>query len=134
MLRIGPARNTPARGIAAILSCVGVVMCMFGGFMVFVGIILTATADNSLLDDEAFSSSFFDDSRRRRENSAKLVLYLNFSSSRHSLLQSSLAKNDIEKSTRSHGFVVYLRYLKCSKAYVEGPYVGGLGEGQLLID
>ena len=73
MIRIGPARNTPARGIAAILSCAGCAMCMFGGFMLFVGTILVATSSDNPLDSEALSSSFFDDSRRRREESNKYV-------------------------------------------------------------
>ena len=39
--------------------------------MLFVGTILTATADSRLLDDDAFSDPFFDDSRRRREKSSQ---------------------------------------------------------------
>ena len=70
MIRLGPARNTPARGTAAILSCAGTVMCMFGVFLLFVGTILTATANSMLLGD-AFSDPFFDDSRRRREKSSE---------------------------------------------------------------
>ena len=71
MIRLGPARNTLSGGTAAILSCAGCMMCMFGGFMLFVGTILTATADSRLLDDDAFSDPFFDDSRRRREKSSQ---------------------------------------------------------------
>ena len=72
MIRLGPARSTPARGTAAVLSCAGCVMCMFGGFMLFVGIIVTSTAKMNLLPD-VFDDPFFDDSRRRGEEGYKLV-------------------------------------------------------------
>ncbi len=76
MIRLGPARQTPAGGIAAVLSCLGCGLGVFGGFMCMVGLILIFAMQGNHLDSEEWSDPFFDSSRRRIDESNRCSCFL----------------------------------------------------------